>query len=992
VILIVTQLPGSLRSQTQDAGIVYFYDELGQLIAVMDGTGETATYTRDKRGNILSIARRNSSAPAILHVTPSRGPVGSLVTITGIGFGATPAENVVTFNGAATAVTAATTTLIQATVPAGAATGLVAVTTSRGSATSAAPFTVTASTDAPAITGFTPTIGPPGTAVTITGARFEPSPIQNRVAFNASSAAVLSSTASTIATSVPSGAGSGRVSVATPFGKALSSTDFFVPPSPFAAAAVAVTGRLTISGESRAILLDAPNKIALMLFEGSRGVYVSLGLTSLSTTGVYISIYRPDGTLLVTRTWIGGAGGAVDTPPLPSDGTYTIMIESGRNTGSMTLTLSAEISSAMMIGGAENALVVAKPGQNARVSFSGRAAQQVSLAITAVTIAGSYVSIYGPTGSLVVVPTWVNTGGGVIDLPPLPMTGTYTIAVAPSGVNTGAMTLLLSEEIALSIALDGAPLTINIARPGQRARVTFSGTAGRHVGLGITAATIPGSYVSIYNPSPDPLVANQPYDIRMEYYDNRGSAQAQLLWSSPSTPEQVVPAAQLSQPKGGSGLTGEYFANATLSGAPSLTRTDPNVNFNWGTGSPSPSVPGDQFSVRWRGEVRAQYSEAYTFCTLTDDGARLWVNGQLLIDRWTDQAATRHCTPTLLTAPAWIASPGGRINVPTLPASGTYSVLIDPYALNTGSMTVTLSAELTLPIAIDGAPVPLTIMPGQTARVGFAGQPGQRLSLGITSVTLAGSYVSVYKPDGAILISRTWIATAGGAIDMPPLPSAGTFVIVVEPNGTNSGNMTLTLSEELRVPIVINGSPVAAKITRPAQNIRLSFDGLAGQRVGSSLTSVTIAGSYVSLLRPDGTALVAPRWTTTAGNFVVAALPSNGTYTILLDPYSVNTGDATLRLSVASLSATPTSVPAGGVTTVTWSDIGLPRSGDWIGLFAPGAADSADLAFRYTTGTSSGSAPLTIPASLAAGSYELRLFAAGSTRLATSAPLNVTRP
>jgi PA14 domain/Bacterial Ig domain len=94
----------------------------------------------------------------------------------------------------------------------------------------------------------------------------------------------------------------------------------------------------------------------------------------------------------------------------------------------------------------------------------------------------------------------------------------------------------------------------------------------------------------------------------------------------------------------GTGLTGDYygFANGTtnFSGLPTLTQVDPTIDFNWGTGAPDPSLPADGFQVRWHGWVQPFYSDVYTFSTTTDDGARLWVNGQMLVNRWQNQAAT----------------------------------------------------------------------------------------------------------------------------------------------------------------------------------------------------------------------------------------------------------------------------------------------------------------------------------------------------------------
>ena len=99
----------------------------------------------------------------------------------------------------------------------------------------------------------------------------------------------------------------------------------------------------------------------------------------------------------------------------------------------------------------------------------------------------------------------------------------------------------------------------------------------------------------------------------------------------------------------GSGLTGNYYSDMTLS-TKVLTRTDATINFNWGTGSPDSSVPADSFSARWTGVVVPLYTDTYTFYVTQDDGARLWVNGRLIVDSWADQNAAEHSGTITLTA------------------------------------------------------------------------------------------------------------------------------------------------------------------------------------------------------------------------------------------------------------------------------------------------------------------------------------------------------
>jgi len=102
----------------------------------------------------------------------------------------------------------------------------------------------------------------------------------------------------------------------------------------------------------------------------------------------------------------------------------------------------------------------------------------------------------------------------------------------------------------------------------------------------------------------------------------------------------------------GTGLLGDYYSSQakTFVNPPTLERLDPAVNFDWGIDSPDATISVDNFTVRWTGLVQPLYSQTYTFSTTTDDGARLWVNGQLLVDKWLDQGPTEWSGTIALTA------------------------------------------------------------------------------------------------------------------------------------------------------------------------------------------------------------------------------------------------------------------------------------------------------------------------------------------------------
>jgi hypothetical protein len=119
--------------------------------------------------------------------------------------------------------------------------------------------------------------------------------------------------------------------------------------------------------------------------------------------------------------------------------------------------------------------------------------------------------------------------------------------------------------------------------------------------------------------------------------------------STPATNRTYTATYRVTNSGTGSGLSVTYFNNPDLTGT-TVTRTDPIVAFSWGAGSPAAAIAADTFSARWTGQVQAQFTQVYTFYTQSDDGVRLWVNGRLLVNNWTDHATTEDGGTISLTA------------------------------------------------------------------------------------------------------------------------------------------------------------------------------------------------------------------------------------------------------------------------------------------------------------------------------------------------------
>jgi hypothetical protein len=302
-------------------------------------------------------------------------------------------------------------------------------------------------------------------------------------------------------------------------------------------------------------------------------------------------------------------------------------------------------------------VLVLPVGQNVDLKFNGVAGNITNSATPWSTTTNQLgVSV---TGSGVYTYQWSLNG----NLPPNPSTSaTYTIG-DPSGINVndnGNYTVVISDGSCTETrsysftAINPIPVITNqpvhlIVNAGAAASFTVG--ADGHVpggypltyqwrtnGIDITGET--SQTLSI----PNAQIANvAPYDVVVgNSFGSVTSAVATL---------DVVPIGITVGT--GTGLRGNYytshFSTNAFSGTPALSRIDPQINFIYGNGSPDAGISSDFFTARWAGQVQALGDDTYTFYTVSDDGVRLWVNGQKLVDNWTLHAPTTNSASVALT-------------------------------------------------------------------------------------------------------------------------------------------------------------------------------------------------------------------------------------------------------------------------------------------------------------------------------------------------------
>ncbi|MHB1357206.1 MAG: PA14 domain-containing protein [Anaerolineae bacterium] len=110
--------------------------------------------------------------------------------------------------------------------------------------------------------------------------------------------------------------------------------------------------------------------------------------------------------------------------------------------------------------------------------------------------------------------------------------------------------------------------------------------------------------------------------LKVEYFEHTGAALIKLGWDRQEAYND---------------WKGEYFANADLSGNPAFIRDDQAIAFDWGTGSPVPNIPSDNFSIRWTRSISFA-AGTYRFWATADDGVRILVDGTRIVDAWRNSA------------------------------------------------------------------------------------------------------------------------------------------------------------------------------------------------------------------------------------------------------------------------------------------------------------------------------------------------------------------
>ena len=194
------------------------------------------------------------------------------------------------------------------------------------------------------------------------------------------------------------------------------------------------------------------------------------------------------------------------------------------------------------------------------------------------------------------------------------------------------------------------------------------------------------------------------------------------------------------------GLKAEYFAGEEyLFGDPVVSRVDPQIDFNWNQNPPDPAIDRLLFSVRWKGEITIPATGTYTFIARSNDGARIYVNDELIAEDWTSHT---------------VSDTGGTITL----EAGVYPIAVE-YFQNGGSAEMHLLWESDL---IARQTVPSAVLaPVVRARLVYPPNEGTNISQDLRIRWEAAAPEATH---------RLFLGTDAAAVEAADTTTAGLFI------------------------------------------------------------------------------------------------------------------------------------------------------------------------------------------------------------------------
>jgi large repetitive protein len=761
-------------------------------------------------------------------------------------------------------------------------------------------------------------------------------------------------------------------------------------------AALSSTAAATVTLNSGVYNLGVTNQTPVTLtFEATAGTYMTLGLAESggSVYAVTVAIDGPNQAQLVSTTEYfgspstGNGQNLINLGLLPESGTYSITIAqtSSSGTGTLALSLSTPLNQGALTPATNYSVTPSLLGQGVIATFTDVGGDCPSLMISGDASSGSSqtniaTTVFAPDGATVA--TFAAGTSSPLSLGPLPQSGTYTVLMQQT-VAIGGTTLAFEFLTALTATLpaNGSGVALE-ALSGQDIIGTFSGTQGQYITLTFASA------VSPYN-----LLAAGGFFIL--------SPEGSEVATGTFTPAQVC--VESGGSEGENGLCVDYAwigsGSAVFGPLPdtgTYTVLFEDANAAVGAASLIASVTQGPAGTATLNSTATQTTAGTTFSGTAGTAVSVAV------------------TPSSSKTTVSLVGPNGNViagpspsssvlNVSSLTTTGTYTVLTQNAPTSIGLTVATaVSGSLTL-----GTPATISLsLPGQGAQYSFSGTSGQYLTLSATGSTtgVANGTVSILNPDGSVLTTSTFVAYDTFLLQLPPLPTSGTYTAVFEQTTAGSGSLTLTLASVTPLSTPVSNT---VSTSTAGQNASFSFSAAGGQIVSVAITNLAFTPSTVGtnyyLVSGPVSSWGESGFCSAPGCLLVLGLPATGTYTVTLYPQGSATQTFNETVSPAFVGTLTANTPvnlnltsagqgavltfeatAGEIVDLTASGVTTSPANAYMEFFLYDPSGNEVTNFNTSTGSSS------VPTLTKTGTYTLVIYpneAVTSTVQITMAPV-----
>ncbi|GLQ90969.1 IPT/TIG domain-containing protein [Dyella flagellata] len=642
----------------------------------------------------------------------------------------------------------------------------------------------------------------------------------------------------------------------------------------------AITIATTTSGQSKRLLVPS----TMM-----SGVSLEFALSNITVTGggsSEVDVYTYDATgAQVNLTQCKPASCRDYLWGMAAGGTWSLVIVPDiGGVMSFNMTLYPPVTGPLLTANAPSTPINLGTGQFEYVTFNATAGQPVTLMMSnlSTTPAGqsAYVAIYSPN-TAVMTPnnfyTYVDANATpVVNIASLPASGTYTIGIdTPLGVPMSG-TLTLVPAVVDTLPTNGTVRSYSANAPGQGIYLNFAANAGDNLELALNHIAVAGDStgtlnVNVYN-SAGTLVKDGNATCRGT---DPGSSCRLLLWGLAAGNYSIIVS-----PANGGTMSFSTLLQPPVMG-PLLTTNSP-VSVNLGAG---------QF------EQLTFNATAGQPVTLNMSGVSTTPSGQpVYVGVYRPDVGTM--TPENYYT-YFDANQTQTINLPGLPVSGTYTLIVNnPLGLPaSGSLSLVRSVGGTLPNGAAGQSYSTTVT-GQNIALNFSANAGDNLELGLNNIVANGSSsgavnISVYNPAGTQIVSDTCYSSTPGASCRELLWGliAGNYSIIVSPANGGTMSFNATLQPAVMGPLLTLNNPVSVTLGS-GQFEQLTFNATAGQSVTVSMTGVTTTPLgqrlYVGVYRPDVGQMTPNNYynyfdANSAPSMSLPNLPVSGTYTLIVN-------------------------------------------------------------------------------------------------------------